>query len=263
MNGLIFAIVTAVLLLNSLTCHATVVTCGDAGTFMYSYDMTYEGSDGENTFPPCSWCDYAAGKWSDAFTPTAQGTGCGCISGRYYAAGVDGSFACPMCPSGTYKNGVSRVETCTPIASGAEAQLVSPVSETSTSHSAPVSEPSTSNGAPVSQPTSSGAPVSEPSTSNGAPGSDLSNPSTTSSCDCDIPTWIITVSLTCGIVFAVVCTIALIVYIKKHEYNYRISNDLEAPLYDSKSSFHDTNDVMMNTGPNDGENMRVDVNTNV
>jgi hypothetical protein len=182
-------------------CQAEGVRCGEAGTFMYPYHMTAAGSGGENTFPPCAWCDSSAGKWSDAFTPTASGTGCGCISGRYYAPGVDGSsFTCPLCPFGTYKNGISVVTTCMLTTSDVVAEPVSPVSEL----------PNPDGKALVV------APVSE------HPSSDI--PARTS-----IPSWVIA-SLVGNGISVVVCAMVLIVCTKKHFYPIHSHEDLKIRL---------------------------------
>jgi hypothetical protein len=121
MNQSRHALFIAVLLLNASSMCAAI-RCGDAGTFMYPHHMTYEGSSGDNGYPPCAMCDSSAGKWSEAFTPkTGQATWCGCNSGRYYVAAVDGSsFTCPLCPDGSHKTGISLVKACTSLTTGAD-----------------------------------------------------------------------------------------------------------------------------------------------
>jgi hypothetical protein len=206
-------IVVAILLLNvSLICQAGSIICGEEGTFMYPYYMTYEGSGGDNSFPPCAWCDSDAGKWSDAFTPTSQGTGCGCKSGLHYVAGVDGSstpFTCRQCPVGSYKIGVSRVETCTPIiptAEDARNTSVAPNEQAGTVPSTP----------------------------------EVTNSGTDTIC----PLWIVAS-------IAVMISMALVMYIANHFRADYTNGDLEAPLYDSKSTLPDTADKKMNADAGD------------
>ena len=168
----------------TLNYQATNVPCGRAGTFMYPSYMRDAGPS--RRYTPCGWCDQAAGKWSDPFTPTQQGTDCGCNSGRYFAAGVDASFTCPRCPFGTYTNGVSRVEACTSISEGSSPQtLVTP----------------SGNAGPDSLVYS---PVRAQTPESGTPNIATGN---------GTPTWI-TTSTICGIIVVMVATIALIWYMK-------------------------------------------------
>jgi hypothetical protein len=196
---------------------ANSITCGEAGTFSYPYEMTYASVDG--SFPPCAWCDSAAGKWSNEYIPTTGGTRCACQNGRYFVQGVDGSstsFTCPLCPFGTYKNGVNLIETCTDITLDTDSQY-NTTSDT----------PSTAENVPhlVSEITV------ETNTTN------------------DFSFYV----TACIVVSSMVIVTVVFITIKRHNAGTcHMNKDLEAPLYDTKSALHDTTNFKINTGPGDG-----------
>jgi len=227
MNSLKCTIVVIILLSLNVS-YAVSITCGDEGSFMYPYDMTSDGSGGENNFPDCGLCNATEGKWSNKYIPV-RGivTGCGCKSGRYYVKSFNDifgmAFTCPFCPVGTYKNGVSLVDTCTPIIrtmdSGAESPTDIISSEVATSETDTTLSPIDI--------VSSEVPTSETDTT------------------FDFPSFIIG-----SIVGGSVVGCMIIICIQKPFTPRHTNKDLEVALCDSKDTLHDKIDVKITTDAN-------------
>jgi hypothetical protein len=198
-----YLLVVVLVVVMSLNCQALVITCGEEGTFMFPYDLTIAAG---GVFPPCALCDSAAGKWSEAFTPSKDSTDCGCKSGRYFVEGVDrSSFTCPQCPMGTYKDGISRVETCRPLGPGeVHESIESDTKKTETLSSGEIGD-------------------------SGIDFDVLHHLESKTPITPVLPTWVIALTVSNSIV-AFISAMALIVYIKKHVYHTRIDIELEPPM---------------------------------